>query len=57
MGAVLHGPGEGERLEVGPSEVVIKATSEDTGGGMYLAEGRTPELIESLSKRHDVQLA
>lgn len=42
MGALLHGPGEGERHEVGPAEVVIKATAEDTGGGLFLSEATIP---------------
>lgn len=42
MGALLHGPGEGERHEVGPAEVVIKATAEDTGGGLFLSEAILP---------------
>jgi quercetin dioxygenase-like cupin family protein len=36
--AVVHGPGEGERLGVGPSQTLIKATGEDTGGTFFLAE-------------------
>ena len=38
MGAVLHGPGEGEHHGMGPSELFIKATSEDTGGSFFLSE-------------------
>lgn len=38
MSAVLHRPGEGERHALGPSEVVIKATGEDTGGTFFLSE-------------------
>ncbi len=38
MGAVLHGPGEGEVLEMGPNGLVIKATSEETGGRFFLSE-------------------
>ena len=38
MGAVLHGPGEGERLPAGPTEIVIKATGDDTAGTLFLAE-------------------
>jgi quercetin dioxygenase-like cupin family protein len=37
MEAVVHGPGEGERLG-GPTSVTIKATSEDTGGSFYMGE-------------------
>jgi quercetin dioxygenase-like cupin family protein len=35
---VLHRPSEGERHALGDSEVVIKATGEDTGGSLFLAE-------------------
>jgi quercetin dioxygenase-like cupin family protein len=38
MPAVIHGPGHGERHAVGPSEVVIKATGEETDGSFFLAE-------------------
>lgn len=38
MDAVLHAPGEGERHEMGPNAIVIKATSEDTGGSFFLSE-------------------
>ena len=38
MGAVLHRPGEGERHAAGPSEIVIKATGDDTAGSFFLAE-------------------
>jgi quercetin dioxygenase-like cupin family protein len=38
MRAVLHAPGEGERLGVGTSQTVIKATGEDTSGSFFLAE-------------------
>jgi quercetin dioxygenase-like cupin family protein len=38
MDPVLHPPGEGERHGVGTSEVVIKATGEDTGGSFFLSE-------------------
>src|SRR5262249_4661622 len=34
----VHRPGEGERLGVGASEIVIKAVSEDTGGTFFLSE-------------------
>ena len=40
MPAQIHGPGEGERHAVGFSEVVIKATGDDTGGSFFLAESR-----------------
>ena len=38
MGAVIHRPGEGERLAVGPSQTVIKVGSEHTGGSFFLSE-------------------
>ena len=38
MGAVVHAPGEGERVGTGPTAVTIKATGEDTGGTFYLGE-------------------
>jgi hypothetical protein len=39
VGAVVHRPGEGERHPAGPaSEIVIKATGEDTGGSFCLSE-------------------
>ena len=38
MSAVVYGPGEGEQLRVGPNLLVIKATSEMTGGGFFLSE-------------------
>ena len=38
MSAIVHGPGEGERHAMGASEVVIKATGEDTGGTFFVAE-------------------
>ena len=39
MGAVLHGPGDGERIAAGSaSEILIKATSDDTGGSLFLSE-------------------
>jgi quercetin dioxygenase-like cupin family protein len=39
MGAVVHGPGEGERIAAGTgSELLLKATSEDTGGSFFLSE-------------------
>lgn len=42
MGALLHGPGEGEHHQIGPAEVVIKATSEHTGDGVFLSEASLP---------------
>src|SRR5438105_4993768 len=39
MDAVMHRPGEGERHAAGGNNaVVIKATSEDTGGSLFLSE-------------------
>ena len=38
MEPILLGPGEGERNQIGPSEVVFKATGDD----LYLAEGTLP---------------
>src|ERR1700745_3214167 len=38
MTAVVHRRGEGERHGVGSSEVLIKATGEDTGGTFFLSE-------------------
>lgn len=37
MQAVVHAPGEGERVG-GPSAITIKATGDDTGGSFYLGE-------------------
>ncbi len=38
MAGVVHGPGEGERHEAGGSELVLKATGEDTGGTFFMSE-------------------
>jgi quercetin dioxygenase-like cupin family protein len=38
MSAVVHRPGEGEQLGFGPSALVLHATSETTGGTLFLAE-------------------
>jgi mannose-6-phosphate isomerase-like protein (cupin superfamily) len=38
MGAVVHGPGEGERHAMGSSEVVIKAGGGDAAGSFFLSE-------------------
>jgi quercetin dioxygenase-like cupin family protein len=38
-GAVLHRPGEGERLEMGPTSVTLKATGDETDGKFFLSEG------------------
>jgi mannose-6-phosphate isomerase-like protein (cupin superfamily) len=40
MGAVIHGPGEGEHIEA--IGVTIKATGENTGGTFYLGENVVP---------------
>lgn len=38
MTAVIHPRGQGERHAAGDSEILIKATSEDTGGSMFCSE-------------------
>jgi hypothetical protein len=39
VGAVLHGPGEGERIATGTgSQILIKATEADTAGSFFLSE-------------------
>jgi mannose-6-phosphate isomerase-like protein (cupin superfamily) len=38
MDGVVHRPGEGERLTVGTSETVIKASGDDTDGSFFLSE-------------------
>jgi quercetin dioxygenase-like cupin family protein len=38
VGAVIHGPGEGEHHAVGASSLTLKATSQDTDGGFFLSE-------------------
>jgi quercetin dioxygenase-like cupin family protein len=38
MTAVVHRAGEGERHALGESEVLIKATGDDTGGSFFLSE-------------------
>ncbi len=35
---VFHPPGAGEVHAMGPNEIAIKATSEDTAGGFFLSE-------------------
>lgn len=40
--AVFHTPSEGERLDAGTTEIVIKATSDDTGGSFFLSENTIP---------------
>ena len=34
MCAVFLGPGDGERLDGGATQIVIKATGDDTGGSL-----------------------
>ena len=38
MGASVLGPGEGERLGLGPATVVLKASGDETGGALAVAE-------------------
>jgi mannose-6-phosphate isomerase-like protein (cupin superfamily) len=38
MGAVIHGPGEGERLEMGPTSLLLRAVGEDTADTFFLTE-------------------
>ena len=38
MEAVVHQPGDGERHAAGSSELVIKATGDDTAGTFFLSE-------------------
>jgi quercetin dioxygenase-like cupin family protein len=57
--AVVHQPGAGERHEMGPNAILIKATSEDTDGKFFLSEttiapgfpGPPPHVHETL---HDM---
>jgi quercetin dioxygenase-like cupin family protein len=42
MDAVVHLPGDGERYIAGGSEIVIKATGEDTTGTFFLSESTIP---------------
>ena len=42
MCAVIHRPGEGERIAIGPSESTIKATGDETGGSFFLQESVIP---------------
>jgi quercetin dioxygenase-like cupin family protein len=59
MGPVILRPGEGERLEMGASHVLVKAGSEQTAGTLYIGEstldpgfpGRPPHIHEKL---HDM---
>jgi quercetin dioxygenase-like cupin family protein len=38
MRAVIHRPGDGERHGVGGSEILIKATGDDTAGSFFMSE-------------------
>ena len=38
MDPVAHNPGEGEHHDAGPAQIFIKATGEQTGGSVFLAE-------------------
>jgi mannose-6-phosphate isomerase-like protein (cupin superfamily) len=38
MSATVYEPGDGERISVGPSELVIKADGDATGGTFFLSE-------------------
>ena len=38
MPALILAPGAGERHPLGPSELVVKAGAQETGGGLYLGE-------------------
>jgi mannose-6-phosphate isomerase-like protein (cupin superfamily) len=38
MPAVVHRRDEGERHDIGSSEILIKATGEDTGGSFFMSE-------------------
>jgi mannose-6-phosphate isomerase-like protein (cupin superfamily) len=38
MGAVIHCSGEGERLEMGPSSLVLHAVGEDTADSFFMSE-------------------
>ena len=42
MAATFHEPGDGERLDAGATQIVIKATGEDTVGTFFLAESTIP---------------
>jgi quercetin dioxygenase-like cupin family protein len=42
MDASILGPGEGERIPVGPGVAILKATSETTGGAYALGETIVP---------------
>jgi mannose-6-phosphate isomerase-like protein (cupin superfamily) len=54
MDAVVHGPGEGERHALGPSQLLIKATAEDTGGSFFLSETTiAPDFAGPPPHRHE----
>lgn len=54
MEAVVHGPGEGERHDAGPVQVVIKATGDDTDGSFFLSESiLAPGFAGPPPHRHD----
>jgi mannose-6-phosphate isomerase-like protein (cupin superfamily) len=38
VGAVVHGPGDGEHHPAGSSEILIKATGKETDGSFFLSE-------------------
>jgi len=38
MHPTIHGPGEGERHALGATEILIKATGEETAGSFFLSE-------------------
>ena len=38
MNAAIHGPGDGELHAAGPTQIVIKATGDDTAGSFFLSE-------------------
>lgn len=42
MDAVIFLPGQGERIEIGASTVVMKATAATTGGAFSISEGMLP---------------
>jgi quercetin dioxygenase-like cupin family protein len=42
MEPIVHRPGEGEALKLGPSGTVIKVAAEQTGGALYLGETTIP---------------
>jgi mannose-6-phosphate isomerase-like protein (cupin superfamily) len=40
MGAVIHRPGEGEKLTLGPTSLLLHAGSEQTAGTFFLSESQ-----------------